>query len=66
MIERAGIKRRSVYYLSDKNKIALQSLIQSKKSKIFSYQELSNMSKVFDVKPSSKEKSSLLLKKPHR
>ena len=63
MIQRAQVKGHSVYYLSDKNKIALQSLIQSKKSKIFSYQELSSMSKVFDVKLSSKEKSSFLLKK---
>jgi glucan-binding YG repeat protein len=60
MIERAEIKRRSVYYLSDKNKVALQSMIQSKKSKIFSYQELSSMSKVFDVKLSKKEKKSVL------
>lgn len=63
MIERTEVDRHSVYYLSDKNKIALQSLIQSKKSKIFSYQELSSMSKVFDVKLSKKEKKSVLSQK---
>jgi hypothetical protein len=63
MIERAEIKRRSVYYLSDKNKVALQSMIQSKKSKIFSYQELSRMSKVFDVKLNKNEKKSVLSQK---
>ncbi len=60
MIERAQIKRRSVYYLSDKNKIAFQSMVQSKKTKIFSYQELSNISKVFDVKLSKKERKIVL------
>jgi len=60
MIERAEVDRRSVYYLSDKNKVALQSLIQSKKSKIFSYQDLSSMSRVFDVKLSKREKKSVL------
>ena len=62
MIKRAEVKRRSVYYLSDKNKVALQSMIQSKNSKIFSYQELSSMSKVFDIKLSKKEKSAYFLK----
>jgi len=63
MIERAEIKRRSVYYLSDKNKVALQSMIKSNKSKVFSYQELSSMSKVFDIKLSKKEKKSVLSQK---
>ena len=63
MIERAEVDRRSVYYLSDKNKVALQSLIQNKKSKIFSYQDLSSMSRVFDVKLSKKEKKIVLSQK---
>lgn len=62
MIERAQVEGRSVYYLSDKNKVALQSIVQSKKSKIFSYQELSSMSRVFDVKLSKKEKSVFFLR----
>ena len=63
MIKRSQVDRRAVYYLSDKNKLALQSMIQRKKSKIFSYQELSSMSKVFDVKLSKKEKKSVLSQK---
>lgn len=38
-------------------------MIQSRKSKIFSYQELSSMSKVFDVKLSKKDKKSILSQK---
>ncbi len=63
MIQRAQIEGRSVYYLSDKNKNALKSLIKNKKSKIFSYQELNIMVKVFDTQLSKKEKQSLLPKK---
>jgi len=63
MIKRAEVNKRTVYYLSDKNKIALQSIVDLKKSKIFSYQELSSMSKVFDVKLSKKEKKSILSQK---
>ena len=57
MIERAQVDNKDVYYLSDKNKMALQHMLQQKKSKIFSYQELSSMSKVFNVKLSKKEKN---------
>jgi hypothetical protein len=60
MIKRAQIEGCSVYYLSDRNKNALKSLIENKKSKIFSYQELSSMSKVFDVKLNKNEKKSVL------
>ena len=63
MIQRSQVDRRAVYYLSDKNKIALQSMIQRKKSKIFSYQELASVSKIFDVNLSKKEKRSFLLRK---
>ena len=62
MIQRSQVDRRAVYYLSDKNKIALQSMIQQKKSKIFSYQELANMSKVFDVHLSKKERQRFILR----
>jgi hypothetical protein len=63
VIQRVQVDNKAVYYLNDKNKIALQSMIQRKKSKIFSYQELASMSKVFDVYLSSKEKRSFLLRK---
>ena len=63
MIQRSQVDRRAVYYLSDKNKIALQSMIHQKKSKIFSYQELTEISNVFDVKLSKKDKKRVLSQK---
>ena len=62
MIQRSQIDRRAVYYLSDKNKVALQSMIQLKKSKVFSYQELANMSCVFDAHLSKKERQRFILR----
>jgi len=63
MIQRAQVDNKAVYYLSDKNKLALQSMIMLRKSKVFSYQELANISRIFDIKLSGKEKQSFLLKK---
>lgn len=63
MIQRSQISGEAVYYLNDKNKIALQSIIQQRKSKIFCYQELAEISNVFDVNLSKKEKLSLLGRK---
>ncbi|MFH1100740.1 MAG: hypothetical protein V1726_01725 [Methanobacteriota archaeon] len=60
MIQRAQINARSVYYLSDKNKVALQSMIQRKPSKIIGYHELAEMSKVFGVQFKNTEKRGLL------
>ena len=60
MVKRAEVNKRTVYYLADKNKKALQSIVDLKKSKIFSYQELSSMSRILDVKLSKKEKKSIL------
>ena len=63
MIQRSQIGRVAIYYLDDKNKIALQSIVQQRKSKIISYQELAKISNVFDVNLSKKEKLTLLGKK---
>ena len=63
MIQRSQVGRGAVYYLNDKNKIALQSMVQRKKSKIISYQELASISHVFDVKLSKKEKKIVLSQK---
>jgi hypothetical protein len=63
MIQRSQIGRDAVYYLDDKSKIALQSIVQQRKSKIISYQELAKISNVFDVNLSKKEKIGLLGKK---
>lgn len=63
MIQRSQVGQGAVYYLDDKNKVALQSIIKHNKSKIFCYQELAEISNVFDVNLSKKEKLSLLGKK---
>jgi hypothetical protein len=56
MIKRANYKGRSLYFLEDYSKTALNAMIQQKESRVISYHDLSNMSKIFDVKLSSKEK----------
>ncbi len=56
MIQRAQIDGKSIYFLDDKNKLALQSMIKTKHSKIISYQELKSISKVFGVNLDSMEK----------
>jgi len=56
MIQRTQIDGHSIYYLSDKNKNALQAMITQKKSRILSYQELKSITKVFGVNLSRDEK----------
>jgi hypothetical protein len=56
MIQRTQIDGQSIYYLSDKNKNALQAMITQKKSRILSYQELKSITKVFGVDLSTDEK----------
>jgi hypothetical protein len=56
MIQLTRIDYKRVYYLSDKNKIALQAIIRLNKSRIISYQELKSVSKVFGVDLSKEEK----------
>ena len=60
MIQRTQIDGRSIYYLSDKNKNALQAMMTQKKSKIISYQELKSITKVFGVDLSTDEKHSYI------
>jgi|WetSurMetagenome_2_1015567.scaffolds.fasta_scaffold09555_6 hypothetical protein len=56
MIQLTRIDYKRVYYLNDKNKIALQAIIRLNKSRIISYQELKSISKVFGVNLSTEEK----------
>ncbi|UCD14439.1 MAG: hypothetical protein JSW60_03220 [Thermoplasmatales archaeon] len=49
MIQRTQVEGKAIYYLSDKNKIALQAMMKTKHSKIISYQELKSITKVFGV-----------------
>jgi len=60
MIKRANYKGRSLYFLEDYCKTALNAMIKQKESKIISYHDLSNMSRIFDVKLSSKEKKKVI------
>lgn len=56
MIQHTRIDYKGVYYLSDKNKDALQAMISLNKSRIISYQELKSITKVFGVNLSRDEK----------
>lgn len=66
MIQRAQKDAKSIYFLEDKNKLALGAMIKESKSRVISYRDLASMSQVFDVKLSSKEKRSFLLKKSYK
>jgi hypothetical protein len=58
--------KKAVYYLEDKNKKALQSVIGKRESKIISFQDLAILTDIFDVNLSKKEKHSLLGKKQRK
>ena len=49
VIKRSQFKNKSIYYLEDKNKIALKEMMKQDTSRIISFQELSRMSKVFNT-----------------
>ena len=46
-IKRSQFKNKSIYYLEDKNKLALKEMMKQNTSRIVSFQELSRMSQVF-------------------
>ena len=56
MIQRTQIDGHSMYYLSDKNKNTLQTMMRQRKSRILRYQELKSITKVFGVDLSADEK----------
>ena len=60
MIKRAQFKNRSIYYLEDKSKVALHEMIKQNKNRVISYHDLSNMSNIFNVRLSSKEKKKVI------
>jgi outer membrane protein assembly factor BamB len=60
MIQHTRINYKWIYYLNDKNKIALQSMISLNKSRIISYQELHQVTEVFGADISMTEKESFL------
>ena len=55
-IRRAQYKNRSIYFLEDKNKLALKEMIQHDPSRIINYQELARASQVFNTDISKPEK----------
>ena len=63
VIKRSQFNNRSIYYLEDKNKLALQEMIRRDKSRIISYRELSRMTQVFNTDISLYEKKQFLGKK---
>jgi len=64
IIKRSQFKNKSIYYLEDKNKLALQAMMKQDTSRIISYQELSFMSQVFHTDLEIKQKRSFLGKNP--
>jgi len=49
VIKRSQFKNKSIYYLEDKNKLALREMMKLGSSRIISYQELSRMTQVFNT-----------------
>jgi len=68
VIKRSQFKNKSIYYLEDKNKLALQEMMKQDTSRIISYQELSRMSQVFNTDLEIQQKRRFLGKylKPKR
>lgn len=63
-IKRSQFKNRSIYYLEDKNKLALQEMMKRDTSRIISFQELSRMSQVFNTNLDIHHKRRFLGKNP--
>ena len=68
VIRRSQFKNKSIYYLEDKNKLALQEMMKQDTSRIISFQELGRMSQVFNTNLEIKQKRAFLVKylKPKR
>jgi hypothetical protein len=63
MIQRSQIEGKGIYYLNDKNRKALQSVLEQKKSRLINYNDLSRRTKVFDITLTNQEKKSFIGKK---
>ena len=64
VIRRSQFKNKSIYYLEDKNKQALQEMMRQDTSRIISFQELGRMTKVFNTDIEIKQKRAFLGKNP--
>ncbi|MBU0498234.1 MAG: hypothetical protein KKC68_02035 [Candidatus Thermoplasmatota archaeon] len=60
MIRLSRANGRSVYYLDDRNKLALRSLMKMNQSRIISYQELKAISNIFGISLDSRDKQQLV------
>jgi hypothetical protein len=63
-IKRSQFKNKSIYYLEDKNKLALKEMMKRDTSRIISFQELSRMSQVFHTDLEIQHKRGFLGKNP--
>ena len=63
IIKRAQYKRKSIYFLEDKNKIALEMMVKQRKSRVINYWDLASVARIFGVNLSTEEKHSLFGKK---
>ena len=63
-IRRSQFKNKSIYYLEDKNKLALKEMMKRDTSRIISFQELSRMSQVFNTNLDIQNKRRFLGKNP--
>lgn len=68
VIKRSQFKNKSIYYLEDKNKLALKEMMKQNTSRIVSFQDLSRMSQVFNTNLDIRQKRAFLSKilKPKR
>ena len=62
-IKRSQFKKRSVYYLEDKNKLALREMMKQNKSRIINFQELGRVCQVFNTDLEMNQKRAFLGKK---
>ncbi len=60
VIKRSQFKNRTIYYLEDKNKLALREMMKLDNSRIISYQELSRMTQVFNTDVGIMQKRSFI------
>jgi len=63
-IQRAKYKNRTIYFLKDKNHVALKALMSQDPSRIINYQELAKASQVFSTELSKTEKTVFFGKRP--
>jgi len=59
-IRRTKMHGKMIYFLDDKSKIAANALLEVLNKKVMSYQELKQVTRVFDTKLSKKEKTNYL------